>query len=364
MGRHNSIGFIRLVAALLVIVGHSFPYGGYGSDPLIAATGNQLAIGRFPVDIFFALSGFLIAMSYANASSAAVFAWHRFLRIYPALIVCLLVTGLAVAPVFGDGPSLWYIVRNVTLIVPISDSIPGLWVDGPGHGSVNSSLWTLPWEMRAYAIIFVLGVLGLLRKVWVVAALFFLSWAVFAVQIFTHPGLETGPAVTSGFRLITFFLAGTLFYLLRHRIRLRLGWFLASLALMLAATVVGTVWAHYSAGVFYALSPIPLTYAVFWLATRLPFERVNADYDVSYGLYIYGTLTLNVYANMALDLPWAPYLALTVVSALCLAVASWYLVEKPALSLKDLRFGGGKIYRAERRAEPRVKVGVGSAADV
>lgn len=65
--RSNSIGAIRLFAAILVVVGHAFPYGLYGQDPLIGLTGNQVATGRLPVDIFFVLSGFLLANSYLRS---------------------------------------------------------------------------------------------------------------------------------------------------------------------------------------------------------------------------------------------------------------------------------------------------------
>lgn len=70
----NNFGPLRLMAALLVIIGHSFSYGGYGTDPLIGLTNNQVAIGRFPVDIFYVISGYLICQSYFNTKNVFEFA--------------------------------------------------------------------------------------------------------------------------------------------------------------------------------------------------------------------------------------------------------------------------------------------------
>ncbi|QKY80031.1 hypothetical protein SEA_DOGGS_30 [Gordonia phage Doggs] len=346
MGRTNSIGFLRLVAASLVIVGHSFPYGGFGTDPLIELTDNQIAIGRFPVDIFFALSGYLIAMSFGRTPSWVVYAWHRVLRIYPAFLTCILITGLILAPLLGDGFGLYYIVRNASIVLGVIDEIPGMFTDTPGHGSVNSALWTLPWEVRAYILLGVIGVIGAFRRRWMVGLVFLLCWAGFVVQIFTHPGLATSPSVTSGLRLLTFFFAGTLFFVYRKRIPVRWELFVGSIVLMVGATIVGVIAPPYSAGVFYAFAPIPLTYAVMYLGMRLGVTKINSENDRSYGIYIYGTLLLNVLAYFGLDSifsddhgfwDWLAYVALAYAATYAAASLSWFLIEKPALSLKERR---------------------------
>ncbi|GAA2137945.1 acyltransferase [Nocardioides koreensis] len=359
---NNSIGFLRLAAATLVIVGHSFPLGGYGDDPLLELTNNQIAIGRFPVDVFFALSGYLIAMSYTRSSHWGVFAWHRFLRIYPAFWVCIVLTGITFASLLGTGPNLHYLLRNAPIIFGINDTVPGLFIDTPAAPSVNSSLWTLPWELRAYALVLILGLTGLLTRIRVVLPLFLVSWLLLNVEIFSYPGAEnTSPAVTSGARLMSFFLAGTLFYLWRDHIRIRTNYFAGALITLIVATLAGTQWADYSAGLFYAVAPLPLTYCVFWLAATLPLQRVNTSYDFSYGIYIYGTLTLNLLADQRVNehVSWLAFLLLAIVFGYAAAVASWYLIEKPAQAFKDWR---------PRRRRPQTKrpdpVGSGGSADL
>lgn len=346
LGRVNSIGFLRLTAASAVIVGHSFPFGGFGIDPLIRLTDNQLAIGRIAVDIFFCLSGYLIAMSFSRSPSWLVFAWHRFLRIYPAFLVCIAITGLILGLLIANGADFHYFLHNAPIITGVIDTIPGMFTNIPAAGSVNGALWTLPWEIRAYFILGLFGVLGVLRRRWLVLIAFLLCWAYFVVKIYSYPGLATSVAVTSGPRLLTFFLAGTVFYLYRHSIPIRWQLFVAAVAIMVGGTVVGVVVPPYSAGVFYAIAPIPLTYATMYLGMRLSVTKINSINDRSYGIYIYGTLILSLMTYFGINKVfgdkvefwnWFVYTGLTFIATFAAATLSWFVIEKPALSLKDRR---------------------------
>ncbi|BBX04060.1 hypothetical protein BST36_25390 [Mycolicibacterium moriokaense] len=344
VGRNNSIGFLRLVAASLVIVGHSIPFGGFGSsDPLMEWTHNQVATGRFPVDVFFILSGFLITASFERTADWRVYAWHRFLRIYPAFLVCIALTGLVVAPIFGSGVDLTYILVNAPLISGIIDVSPGLFTTNP-YPSVNGALWTLPWELRAYLLLGVLGALGLFKRRWLIAAVFVVCWATFVVEIFSYPGLQTSAAVTSGMRLFTFFFAGALFYLYRESTPVKWQIFVASLVFILVGIILGTITPAYSGGVFYAVAPIPLSYATLYLGIRLNVTKVNSLNDRLYGIYIYGSLMLNIFVCLGLnrifgDGPsfwnWLAYLVLTYIATYIVASLSWFAIEKPAMSFKN-----------------------------
>lgn len=335
--RHNSIGFLRLVCALAVLLGHSFPYGGFGADPFLVATNNQMSPGRTAVDVFFCISGFLITWSFTKATGPLSFAWHRFLRIYPAYWACIAFTGLVLATFFGGGSDMHYIVGNLTILAGGIDHVDGLFVGGPYDGSVNGPLWTLRWELLAYAMVGVLGIIGLLtRRIFTV---FLLAgvWAYFAYLLLSYPGLTTSPAITSWSRLFTFFLAGMVFFNFRDRIPMRVTLFVSSCVLMLLAGTAGNLWLKYSGGLFYITAPIPLTYAVFFLATQLPrtFTRINARTDLSYGLYIYGTLLLGVLVDQRIGTGrWVTLFGLAATLAVIAAGVSWFAIERPALAQK------------------------------
>src|SRR3712207_9395911 len=69
--RRNSLNFLRLVLATLVIVSHAWPLGGLGEDPHVGA----VTLGYFAVAGFFAISGWLITES-RFASELPRHAWR------------------------------------------------------------------------------------------------------------------------------------------------------------------------------------------------------------------------------------------------------------------------------------------------
>ncbi|MGB3867488.1 MAG: acyltransferase family protein, partial [Xanthobacteraceae bacterium] len=81
--------------------------------------------GRFGVDLFFTISGFVIAYSASN-SSAAAFLRGRFLRLFPAALICATVT-LIVRLYFNpeDWRTLVWFYWN-----SISFDLFGGWIDG------------------------------------------------------------------------------------------------------------------------------------------------------------------------------------------------------------------------------------------
>ena len=86
--RENSLDAIRLIAASQVAILHTCEFMLEGK-----ATGIFFDLLRlFPgVPIFFFVSGYLISKSYECSPSLTKYAKNRFLRLYPALIICVAV---------------------------------------------------------------------------------------------------------------------------------------------------------------------------------------------------------------------------------------------------------------------------------
>ena len=84
---NNSFGFVRLMAAIAVVISHAFVItrGASTLQPLEALTGYPL--GAHAVHVFFTVSGLLVAASFDRRPSLTAFATARFFRIYPGLIV-------------------------------------------------------------------------------------------------------------------------------------------------------------------------------------------------------------------------------------------------------------------------------------
>jgi peptidoglycan/LPS O-acetylase OafA/YrhL len=83
----NSFGVLRFVMATLVLISHSYLYaaGTSEAEPLQPWLGRSL--GECAVQVFFILSGVMVAQSFDRSRSIIDFTVARVLRIFPALIV-------------------------------------------------------------------------------------------------------------------------------------------------------------------------------------------------------------------------------------------------------------------------------------
>ena len=96
IGRANNFDFIRFCAALLVIFSHSFTLSkpSYYKEPLSFISQGRMNFGEVSVAIFFIISGLLITQSFDRTKNIISFIEARILRIFPALIVVILLTVL------------------------------------------------------------------------------------------------------------------------------------------------------------------------------------------------------------------------------------------------------------------------------
>ena len=96
----NNFDFIRLCAALCVVVSHQFALTGL-PEPVILKTHS---LGGLGVLIFFTVSGFLVAQSWDSDPNIARFAARRLLRLWPGLAGLVLVTVFLWAPAASPLP--------------------------------------------------------------------------------------------------------------------------------------------------------------------------------------------------------------------------------------------------------------------
>lgn len=327
--RDNNFSLIRLIAALMLLLGHAF----YLTDPL--KRGNVTAFGidygYIALSVFFAISGFLLTASYSRKPSCLVYAESRFLRIFPGLVVCNLFTVLVIGLAFTRLPfyeyladhQTWdYLGINSTLILhgtELQVDLPGVFASNPRPG-VNGPLWTLAYEVWMYILLAFIGRAGMLKRQRVLRGI--LLEALILVLIYHFIGFETGAT-----RLGFYFFAGVFVYLIREWLPMN-GWLALALGLAAIASV-GTM--------LYALiMPIAVVYCTFWLAlvpkgwVRL-YNRLG---DYSYGTYLYGwPVQQSIMALVPAIQPWMLFgwsLPLT----LLIASVSWHLVENPLLGCK------------------------------
>jgi peptidoglycan/LPS O-acetylase OafA/YrhL len=351
--RANSLNFLRLVLAFAVLLSHSVSLDRQRDWASVHST----QLGSIAVFGFFAISGFLIAGS-AERNGTGRFLWQRFLRVFPGYLICLGVTAIF----FGlagwltlDHPCrsldcyvharpspLGYVTHNWTLRIgqasiagtPTGSPIPLVW---------NGSIWTLMYEFLCYLVLMAAAVAGLLQRrmlvlIGTVAVFATIVWITVDPALRVQFDLFHHWFVMNMLKFLVVFLVGALVYLYRSRLP-DSGWLAAASALL----YFGSLWLpNWGPGPDLAFtwsglgSPF-LVYPVLWLGIHLPFARVGARNDYSYGVYIYAFPVQQLLVMWgALRLGFVPYLLLCVLMTAPFAAGSWWLVERHALRLKHL----------------------------
>lgn len=331
--RANALNAWRLALATSVIVGHSFILTGHlwAGAPYIAAGG---------VDGFFAISGFLITASWLRHPHLRDYSAARALRILPGYYVCLVITAFVIAPIglaIQGGAALKLLLSSAPLeyvgmnsaVVMLKADVGGTPRGVPYPGSWNSSLWTLIFELGCYFAVAALGMAGLANRRWVSPAI--LALAVIGEALsppirLGEPFMGQFAAVSSRFAVM--FAAGALLYQWRDKIPAR--WSLVALSAVVVA-LGGTLLPHYR-----LLGGIPLAYAIIASGALLKNKRLRLRTDLSYGVYIYAFPIQQLLVISWPDRP-NPVVHAIVATFVTLPVAalSWFLVEKPSMSLKS-----------------------------
>jgi peptidoglycan/LPS O-acetylase OafA/YrhL len=335
---------LRLAAATLVLISHSYALAGH-AEPRIGRT----TLGVMGVEIFFAISGFLVTSSWLARPRAGAFVFKRALRILPALALTVVLTAFVLGPLVSARPAGTYLgsrapasyvadnliaVSTGNAVGDLAYRLPGVFVTNR-TSVVNGSLWTLPVEIRAYLLVLLLGLAGLLlRRLWVVvgAGLLLLALPASAAGWSGVGGIVEWRDSHSDPVLLTIFGIAALLYVYRERVPLR-PW-LAAVAL--AAWVVGT--GVLESSVLVALS---VPYLVIYAAYEAPrgLRRLTRPGDVSYGLYLLAFPVAQTILHVTGGDGLAPpaLLAITFPVTYLLALLSWRMVEQPALALKPRR---------------------------
>lgn len=342
-GHDNFFTPLRLIFALLVMVGHAFAiHAGDGdSEPFVFF---HYTFSYLAVNLFFIASGFLVTGSMLFRGDKTAFVAARILRIFPALIIHVflvmlvvgpLATSLPLATYFTD-PGLWLEPFKVLSFVNTDMILPGAFeTNGEQYGS--APLWTLRFEILCYIATLLAFWLGLMKRRWMVLAQFILPSLVWvAGQSFDLFSVLPGSVENMVRFGIAYGLGAALF---AYRDRLSFHWVMLPALLGLCLITKDSAAMEVAVNLFLACGVMLITFI------RAPkFNALKKFDDVSYGIYIYH------WAVMQLAFYWFPELSVTTLFitsfpiVVALAWTSWTYVEKPMLAYKKpfgtwLRFG-------------------------
>lgn len=330
----NNFDLLRIFAATQVVFGHGLVHLN------IEKPVWWWVVNAFPgVPIFFVISGFLISASFERSSSVVTYGRNRILRIAPGLWCVVLIT-IGVAAAFGfnflNGSAAVWLLAQFSGVIYTPHFLAGF-----GFGSYNGSLWTIPIELQFYFLL--PAIYWLSRKSDHRTTYIAILWAIFTIIAlmvsYVFPPISEVPQEPILRKLLRYsfvphvylFLTGIL---LQRTAVYRSPWIAGKGIYWLVLYLAYEFLISYSAGT-YVLGMLLLgitTVSLAYTAPRLS-DRILRGNDISYGVYIYHGLIINVFVELGLG-GQMRHLQYLVALAYVSGYLSWILVERPFLRRK------------------------------
>jgi peptidoglycan/LPS O-acetylase OafA/YrhL len=336
--KENNFDFLRLLFSALVIVSHSYSLTNNDKDEIfLVITHNQIALGAFSVKCFFIISGYLIFISLKRSKNLLEYIWKRIVRIFPALVVVLLLTMLFIPFIYTGQGSIFnhwdywsYFYRNLGLY-HLQYNVEGIFENNPYPKSINGSLWTIRYEFTMYLSLLLffyfqrklsqLLLLATFAGLFVLAnfAPHFLNSAIFSKFFLDSKDL---------YDLGCYFIAGSYLASVNfENFRYKKALLVLCPILLVAATMMGQF--HY-AGYFL----LPLIVLAIGLSKTPYLKSIGKKFgDISYGVYIYAFVVQQTLLYF-FDLGIYTLMLYSLLITMVFAYFSWHLIEKRALRLK------------------------------
>ena len=353
--RSNNLDALRLVGALAVIFGHAYHIVGRPFENPVVAGYPVQTLG---VVIFFSISGYLITASWSRTRNPVSYFAARSLRIFPALIVVVLVCMFVIGPLvtalptaqYFDAPNFWSYLGNI--ILRPQYELPGVWADQPYPNAVNGSLWTLPAEFFCYLLVPLVFLAPKVLRIPVIALLLAAS-----VWYSMTPPMESAviwhSRISDNALMWAFFAAGAILRLLAERgLKFRTD---VAVGLLAAHLVFAATLPQHTTKVAWLF--LPYVVLTVGLASTPYVRRASRYGDLSYGLYLWAfpvqQLVIDLWGvhRMSVNL-----VVVTAITAL-LALASWHVVEHPSLKVKD------RVVRRFTRPRPQPAPAAGTPVE-
>ncbi len=326
--RENNFDLVRLTLALIVVLDHLHYISGVPEYSVF----HKWLSASFAVKGFFAVSGYLVAISYTNSKTLFDFAQRRVRRIFPAymLIVALSVIAggffstLPIDQFVANGKVWKYVASNITFLNFLQPTLPGVY-SSHGVQAMNPSLWTIKIELCLYLCI-PLIVWSIRRYgAWIAAFVFYalsMLWARAFLSIATETNIW-GEISRQFPGQISYFAIGAALALAP----------LKSRTAYIATIITGLAWFFGPSFLKLGVEPFFFALSVITVATVVPYLGNFGRFgDMSYGTYLYHSFLIHILHELGV-FKAAPMLGLALLITLLLLMAfcSWRWIEKPLL---------------------------------
>ncbi len=335
----NNFDIIRILFAWLVIISHSYILSGSKSCDWVCEMSNHyINMSYFGVKGFITISGFLIFKSLQRSPNILDYLWKRVLRIYPGLLMVLLITTFMAYLIYKPGNSYFnfnteaiqYILNNLTLYHN-QWRIHGVF-DNNSNTAINGSLWTMGFEFFFYLVLLCLfpirkysNVILILLAIVIMAGLYCNLYYIDQIR-----GIDFKLRMDFIFELGVFFMTGAFWGVLEWgsipNKNILLGFAIVQMAVV----------------IYFKANPI-------WLCLSLPFIVLHIGQqgsqfanwihenieDPSYGMYLYAVPVQQVIVYLFHPSVFVLLWTSTIIS-FTLGIVSWKMIEKKMLRFKNL----------------------------
>ncbi|SAB69671.1 acyltransferase 3 [Enterobacter hormaechei] len=325
---NNNLDLVRILLAISVIYGHGyFMVDNHGSRELLNQLFPFTYSGSLAVKVFFFISGMLVTNSLLKGSTATSFVISRFFRIMPAFVATIFITAFILGPIlstydfgtyFSDPLLLDYIKSNP--LTGVSYKLPGVFESNHLSVAVNGSLWTIPYEVRAYiGLLALYMIIGRNQKnIATIISILIICIPIFDLNKYTFINFKG-----NDFKLvISCFSLGAIYAINQNKIPVNL---------------------HIPAGLFimhYFINDAMLSQTLFffsactlclWFSSLKHVKRIKVSNDISYGVYLWGFVVQQILASYLHDYGLVVNQALSIIITIAVGYISFIYIEKPSM---------------------------------
>lgn len=317
----NCFDLLRLLSALHVMTQHIFRH--------IAHIETSAAFNWWSgVVVLFCISGFLIPASMERSKGVGEFLKKRVFRIIPSLWICIIVGVIVAAAfcgfVYNDVFLKWFIGQ----LCFIRDFPQPDFISSFGVGNFQGSLWTMIYTVQFYIITALIYKLLKNRKIGVWIAVWIFTLAINLATPFIQSSVSVEVKnIISHTCLPFFYIYFTGWFI--YRWREKIVPFLSRIKILLILLIIGRgIWIMNGAPRIgeYQDMIIVLLLTMLTIGAGYSFGKLRFKIDLSYGLYLYHMIVVDVFVQMGwTDEVWY-VLGVYAVSAV-VAFVSYYLVD-------------------------------------
>jgi peptidoglycan/LPS O-acetylase OafA/YrhL len=267
---------------------------------------------------------------------------NRFLRIFPALWVCFVITVIlllifkTITPYDIISSTFFkWIITQITIFQFWTPDVLRNW----GVGIPNGSLWTIPVEIQFYIVLPIIFLV--FKKIKIIYKL----TSLLTVSIFFN--LFLGASINSSDLFIKLLGVSILPYLFYFIIGIMIREYWSFFNVFLIHRFIYWITTFFIFVYFFNVSPVycPREFLSFIANLLLSFVTISFAYsrpilekilhrqDISYGIYIYHMLIVNSFIQLGYKKD-IKYLFFSIVLTILIAFLSWNYIEKRALNLK------------------------------